>query len=180
MQAKVLDASWLGVPQMRQRVIFVGVRNDLGLEPVFPKPMAYQYTLRDALRDLPEQKDVDADISKYAIAKQWKECKQNGWVSHPKRFNLKLPRWDGACNTITAHASISLASVCHPDECRRFYVSELKRIQSFPDDFVLHGNYSQKVERIGNSVPPVMMMHIANTIRDEILDKVKDTQNERT
>ena len=173
-QAKVLDASWLGVPQMRKRVIFIGVRNDLGLTPVFPKPMAYQYTLRDALRDLPEQKDVDADISKYAIAKQWKECKQNGWVTHPKRFSLSLPKWDGACNTITAHASISLASVCHPDECRRFYVSELKRIQSFPDDFVLHGKYPQKVERIGNSVPPVMMMHIASAIRDNILNKVKE------
>ena len=180
-QAKVLDASWLGVPQMRQRVIFVGVRNDLGLEPVFPKPMAYQYTLRDALSGIQEQTDVDVDLSKYALAKRWKECKQNGWVTHPKWFSLKLPEWNRACNTITASASIvGAASVCHPDECRKFYVSELKRIQSFPDDFVLHGNYVQQVTRIGNSVPPVMMMHIASTIRDESLDKVKDTQNERT
>ena len=33
---RVLDAQWLGVPQMRQRTIFVGVREDLGLDPVHP------------------------------------------------------------------------------------------------------------------------------------------------
>lgn len=47
--AKVLDAQWLGVPQARQRIIFVGVRNDLGLSPVFPKPLPYRYSVRDAL-----------------------------------------------------------------------------------------------------------------------------------
>lgn len=47
--ARVLDASWLGVPQQRKRLIFVGVRGDIGLEPAHPKPLAYQYTVRDAL-----------------------------------------------------------------------------------------------------------------------------------
>lgn len=46
---RVLDAQWLGVPQARQRTIFVGVRDDLGLEPVHPKPLPYRYSLRDAL-----------------------------------------------------------------------------------------------------------------------------------
>ena len=46
---KVLDAQWLGVPQARQRTIFIGVREDLGKAPVFPKPLPYRYTLRDAL-----------------------------------------------------------------------------------------------------------------------------------
>jgi len=48
-EARVLDAQWLGVPQRRRRVIFMGVRKDLGRLPVFPKPLAYRYTLRDAL-----------------------------------------------------------------------------------------------------------------------------------
>jgi DNA (cytosine-5)-methyltransferase 1 len=34
---KVLDAQWLGVPQARQRTIFIGVREDLGKDPVFPQ-----------------------------------------------------------------------------------------------------------------------------------------------
>lgn len=46
---KVLDAQWLGVPQARQRTIFIGVREDLGREPVFPRPLPYRYSLREAL-----------------------------------------------------------------------------------------------------------------------------------
>jgi DNA (cytosine-5)-methyltransferase 1 len=49
---KVLDAQWLGVPQMRQRAIFVGVRNDLaalGFHPAHPEPLPYRYTVREAL-----------------------------------------------------------------------------------------------------------------------------------
>ena len=48
-KCKVLDAQWLGVPQQRQRTIFVGVREDLGIDPVHPKPLSYRYTVRDAL-----------------------------------------------------------------------------------------------------------------------------------
>lgn len=57
-KAKLLDASWLGVPQARQRLIFVGVRNDLGLDPVHPKPLPYTYSLADAL---PHIRRVTAD-----------------------------------------------------------------------------------------------------------------------
>lgn len=54
-QAKVLDASWLGVPQARQRLIFIGVREDLDTDPAFPKPLPYRYTVRDALPWISEQ-----------------------------------------------------------------------------------------------------------------------------
>ncbi len=50
--AKVVDAQWLGVPQRRQRLIFMGVRRDLGVTPKYPKPFPYVYTLRDALPGL--------------------------------------------------------------------------------------------------------------------------------
>lgn len=48
-EARLLDAQWLGVPQARQRIIFVGVRNDLGLEPEWPTPLPYRYSIREAL-----------------------------------------------------------------------------------------------------------------------------------
>jgi DNA (cytosine-5)-methyltransferase 1 len=48
-EARLLDAQWLGVPQSRRRLIFFGVRNDLGLAPTFPKPLPYRYTVRDAI-----------------------------------------------------------------------------------------------------------------------------------
>lgn len=46
--ARILDAQWLGVPQMRSRVFFVGYRDDLGIEPVFPAPLTYRYSLAEA------------------------------------------------------------------------------------------------------------------------------------
>jgi DNA (cytosine-5)-methyltransferase 1 len=48
-EAKLLDAQWLGVPQSRQRLIFVGTRLDLDARPAFPAPLGYRYSVRDAL-----------------------------------------------------------------------------------------------------------------------------------
>ena len=48
-EARLLDAQWLGVPQARQRVIFVGVREDIGLDPVHPDPLPYRYSVQDAI-----------------------------------------------------------------------------------------------------------------------------------
>jgi DNA (cytosine-5)-methyltransferase 1 len=48
-EARLLDAQWLGVPQTRQRIIFVGTRVDLKVNPAFPKPLPYRYSVRDAI-----------------------------------------------------------------------------------------------------------------------------------
>lgn len=50
---QVLCASDYGVPQMRERVIIIGIRKDLGLEPTFPKPIEGVITVDDAISDLP-------------------------------------------------------------------------------------------------------------------------------
>ena len=47
--ARVLDASYFGVPQMRQRVIFVGVREDLGIEPSHPRAQTRPTALVDVM-----------------------------------------------------------------------------------------------------------------------------------
>lgn len=53
-----LDASWLGVPQRRKRIVFVGVRADLEKDPVAPKPLSYQYSIADALPWLGESRVI--------------------------------------------------------------------------------------------------------------------------
>jgi DNA (cytosine-5)-methyltransferase 1 len=45
--ARIVDAAWLGVPQSRKRMIFVGVRADLDRDPVFPDPLPYGYSMRE-------------------------------------------------------------------------------------------------------------------------------------
>ena len=47
-EAKVLDAKWLGVPQTRTRLFFYGVRNDLNQNPEWPEPLSYTYSIQDA------------------------------------------------------------------------------------------------------------------------------------
>lgn len=55
--AQVLDAQWLGVPQSRQRLIIMGVRNDLGIKPIFPAPLPYRYSVREVLSHIVAQGD---------------------------------------------------------------------------------------------------------------------------
>ncbi len=52
---------------------------------------------------------------------------------------------------------------------RKFTIPEVRRLCSFPDDFVLVGSFAQQWARMGNSVPPLMMQAIAAAIRDRVL-----------
>jgi DNA (cytosine-5)-methyltransferase 1 len=177
--AKLLDAQWLGVPQARQRLIFIGVRKDLEIEPVHPKPLSYRYSIKDALPWIAAVGDLlirkvepEADISKFAVGKEWDKLKQGG--QSDKYFQLVRPNASEPSPTITASGGTSsLAAVTHPTEKRKFSIAELRRICGFPDDFKLTGTYAQQWERLGRAVPPVMMKAVAETVRDKILLKGK-------
>ena len=68
--------------------------------------------------------------------------------------------------------NVGMASVVHPVERRKFTIAEMRRICAFPDDFVLVGSYAQQWARLGNAVPPVMMMHISVAVRDNVLARI--------
>jgi len=75
-KCKVLDAQWLGVPQARQRTMFVGVREDLNIEPQHPSPLQYQYTLDDAISSLvntEKNAEPESDISRYCTGREMAE-----------------------------------------------------------------------------------------------------------
>lgn len=211
---RMLDAQWLGVPQARQRVIFVGVRNDLNIEPAYPCPLPYRYSIRDVIPWIVRVRkhakingkphilwhpanestsptilagdsttyatamfsnggfvEAETDISRYAIGEEW--AKLNQGEKSDRYINLVRPSLDEPCPTVTAcGGNPSTASVTHPTERRKFSIAELKRICAFPDDFRLTGTYEQQWERLGRSVPPVMMRAIASAVRDEILAKL--------
>jgi DNA (cytosine-5)-methyltransferase 1 len=145
---KVLDAQWLGVPQSRQRTIFVGVRNDLDLAPAHPSPLSYRYSVRDAVPHI-------INIQAGSYCSEW------------------MPSDAPMATIVQSDGLRSHRSGCEDKHGKRkFTIDELKRICAFPDDFILKGTYPQQWERCGRSVPPVMMSHIAATIRDEILRKL--------
>jgi DNA (cytosine-5)-methyltransferase 1 len=154
---RVLDAQWLGVPQQRQRTIFVGVREDLKLEPAHPEPLPYWYSVRDALPW------VLANGTGPSF-QQWKSMKRDPLNTFQK--SELAPS-----QSILASGVSQGVGMCGDQHgTRKFTIDELKRICGFPDDFILKGTYAQQWERLGNSVPPVMMSHIAKTIRDKILN----------
>lgn len=57
----------------------------------------------------------------------------------------------------------------HPAGNRRLSIPELQALASYPSAFMFQGGYKDRWERIGNSVPPKFMFHIAAHIRDTIL-----------
>lgn len=178
-EARVLDAQWLGVPQMRQRLIFMGVRNDLGANPVFPKPLTYQYTVRDALPWIVRCEEMagynghqmldSGRPSQSILLTGSHHCEAHLGTFHGDRSI------DDVAPTVQTHGrpktlnELTIASGPAGIERRKFTIAEVKRICAFPDDFILKGTYAQQWERLGNSVPPVMMAAIAVTIRDKIL-----------
>jgi DNA (cytosine-5)-methyltransferase 1 len=173
--AKVLDAQWLGVPQARQRLIFIGVRKDLGVKPSHPKPLDYQYTVRDALEGV--LLDGHRCYLSPKMAIWYKETPQGSSIS---KGSLKITGKEMGYNHVRSCWTKAAPTICqtspevyHPDIPGSFTIPELKRIGSFPNDFNLTGSYERQWERIGRAVPPIMMSKIAETIRDEILCKIK-------
>lgn len=167
-EAALLDAQWLGVPQRRERIIFIGIRKDLKIKPAFPAPLQYRYSVRDAIADLANAKpsglEGDApSMDGLAIGREYD--KLNPGDDSLKFFNLKRASLSEPCQTITAQGGgRTIASVAHPTMKRKFSIAELKRITGFPDDFILSGTYEQQWERLGRAVPPMMMKAIAETV----------------
>ena len=62
-------------------------------------------------------------------------------------------------------------SLYHSYFPRLISIPEVKRIQTFPDDFRLTGTISQQWERVGRSVPPRMMEQVGLTIK-KLLNEV--------
>lgn len=187
---KVLKANDYGVPQKRQRTIIIGVRKDIGILPVFPeRQVEKDLTVREAFNGLIQDEDqkqmlFDA-MKKYprigdVVNKMPKNPPKSidgtiAFNGERKFFSLIRISYDNTANTIVDKGGdLSLGcGLVHPEEDRKLTIPELKRLHSFPDDFILIGNYRQQYERIARSVPPLMMKHIALNIKENILDNIK-------
>lgn len=177
---RVLNSVNYGVPQARQRTIFVGVRNDLQLSPCFPFPQNSYFTANDAFDDLTNsieelrESQYNPTSKIYGMVKKLKEGESGDILpeANGSYFGLQRIRGDKPCPTICQRQGNKGAGLVHPKEDRELTVSELKRLSSFPDDFILTGNYKRKCERIGRAVPPLLMKAIAKEIEENILNKI--------
>lgn len=181
--ARLLNAAYFGVPQTRERMIFIGVHNDLNIEPSHPSAKTRPIALRDAFACLPDNRSEVyeyPDWLKLAV-KDIKRRETTGDRTKATAFrkykgtsgsamNYVRLAWDQPSTTV-CKSFISQAWLGHPDDERFINEVELKRIASYPDAFEFVGTFKQKVERIGNSVPPRFMQAIAEHVYANILSK---------
>jgi DNA (cytosine-5)-methyltransferase 1 len=141
---KLFDIKEYGVPQKRQRVIIVGVRNDIAFVPTWPEPSNTILTLKDAIGDLP----IEYDTTTQHVGTKHK-CAVTGYLG-----NREL-KWDEPSPTITGRGGGSGGPVIHnhPSLKRRLTVRECARIQTFPDSFRFEGSISSMYRQLGNAVP---------------------------
>lgn len=164
-KGEVLNAMYFNVPQSRERVIIIGVRKDLGIEPSHPKPQTRPVVCGDVLAE----KDFDNALTpdQYAV---WVEKRRNTW-RRSTWFNFEILNPREPSPTICKESGN--AKFCHWDNPCAVGINGYKKLASFPDNFIFSGDYSHSKERIGNSVPPNLMRAIAEHIRFNILSQLQ-------
>ena len=164
----LLNAADYGVPQKRERVIIVGIREDIWKEKgnfVFPeKPNEGNWV------------PLSAAVPKLAIEENkyyFSERAVQGMKNAKKNMKRGLAQdLNEPCLTVTSHlAKVSLNSrdpvlLVDPQKelYRRFTPLEAARIQSFPDDFKFAGTETTAYRQIGNAIPPVLFWYVTDAI----------------
>jgi len=170
-KAKLMNAKYYQVPQSRERLIFIGVRNDLNIEPNYPIPNNKIITCYQAIKDVKNnnQNLAETNMSKYRIYNEAIKLKQG--EGSKKYFNLvKQPKNRPSFVITQLGGILGAASVIHWDN-RKFTIKELKKLTTFPNNFILVGTFREQWEACGRAVPPKFMQAIAENIKVNILDK---------
>ena len=176
-EPKVLKAIFYQVPQKRERVMLVAIRNDLLKYAQFSWPSPYKriMTLKDALKagelypvDVPESQGQTYPKRKAEIMAlipeggYWRDLPDElqreymqgsyhlggGKTGMARRLAYDLPSL-----TLTCAPAQKQTERCHPKENRPLTVREYARIQTFPDDWQFCGPVSAQYKQIGNAVP---------------------------
>ena len=182
---KILNAWDYGNAQKRERLITVGIRNDLAdkVKFNFPKPHKYKPVLRDILNNVPESlgakysdykqklfemvppggywRDLPEDIAKDYMQSCWNM--EGGRTGILRRMSLDEP----SLAVLTAPTQ-KQTERCHPLEARPFTVRENARIQSFPDDWQFCGSMNSQYRQVGNAVPVNLAYDIALEIKNSL------------
>ena len=164
---RVLNAADYGVPQTRQRVIIIGVRNDIDFEYIFPVPtnskdgedgLPKWVSVGEAMSAIPDP-DLPNNLPNHDYSKY--KLQFNGYLGH-RALDPEKP-----APTVTARGDNKGGVVIlpHPNAQRRMSCRELAAVQSFPLDYAFSGNRSSVYRQIGNAVPPLLGYAVANVFK---------------
>lgn len=168
----VLNALDYGAPQKRDRLITIGVRNDLAANHsyTFPQPHDYKPVIADIELEVKPDKTRCSYYSdnKYAVISQvppggcWSDIPEEIAKPYMKRCwllrgskpgILRRFKLDEPCYAVMTSPSSKYCDRCHPLEIRPFSYRENARLQTFPDDWEFVGSLTSKYRQIGNAVP---------------------------
>ncbi|MBY7355003.1 DNA (cytosine-5-)-methyltransferase [Escherichia ruysiae] len=194
-EPRVLKAIFYKVPQKRERLIIVAVRNDLadGIDYEWPSSYNKILTLKDALKkgelydsDVPESEGQKYPKRKAEILSMvppggyWRDLPEDiqkeymlksFYLGGGKTGMARRLSWDEPSLTLTCAPAQKQTERCHPEETRPLTVREYARIQTFPDEWVFEGPMSAKYKQIGNAVPVNLSFAVGKSVV-HLLDKI--------
>ncbi|TXH71579.1 MAG: DNA (cytosine-5-)-methyltransferase [Thiothrix sp.] len=186
-----VNAKDYGVPQHRERVLFVAVRDDLDFTPSLPNfthgdggdmfsSLSPLRTFADACSDLPYiESGEKSNLPLHEAVKHpmhvidWLWDVPQGFSAHdnkdpskrpPSGYNTTYKRqvWNEPASTVqTTFGMISGCRNVHPIATRSLTIREAARLQSFPDEYLFSGSLGSVRTGIGNAVPPLLAYNIA-------------------
>jgi DNA (cytosine-5)-methyltransferase 1 len=159
-----LYASDFEVPQNRRRVIIIGIRKDLEVLPTEPKPIISSINDRIPVKNILLAKE-DIDKKYYLSEKALIGIQNKKEVSKQKGFGFgaQFLNFDKPSYTIPARYwkdGYDALVKYNEKEIRRLTIIELKRIQTFPDEYILEGSNKDIIMQIGNAVACKFAYHL--------------------
>jgi DNA (cytosine-5)-methyltransferase 1 len=186
---RVLDAADFGVPQHRERMFIVGLRSG---EYRFPRPThgpdspdaIPHHDSRTAILDAPNGRGTFSKglNGRYghlleAIPPGLNYSFFTERMGHPQplfawrsKFSDFLYKADPTRPVRTIKAQGGQYTGPFHWENRAFTIPELKRLQTFPDDYTIAGGRAVAIHQIGNSVPPQLARVLALSILDQVFE----------
>jgi DNA (cytosine-5)-methyltransferase 1 len=186
---KLLHSQFLDVPQKRERLIIIAVRDDYFSGSIlFPKELPYVRTLRESIGDRPVSSGQSYPEAKRKVMDlvpeggDWRNLPEEYQRSYlgPSFFSgggktgmARRLAWDEPSLTLTCAPAQKQTERCHPDETRPLNVREYARLQTFPDSWKFPGSDASAYKQIGNAVPVNLAYYVGKAV-EAMLQKSKD------
>lgn len=173
---EIMNSVHYGVPQVRKRMILLGLREQISKNFKFPEQGKVVRTVREVIGNFPEPVFYDKKNKNQTSphhANHWtmmpkSEKFRADYVAPANSRSFKRVDWDTPSKTI---AFGNREILVHPSGLRRLSIYEALLLQGFPESFTLVGTLSSQVTQVSNAVPPPLAKSVADSLKQAIVAK---------